>query len=85
MVPLKSDAGRSNTKVAKNARMGAAGRGRYLGMNLDNPTLGFSQIAQGMGLQAKKVEHPDELNGVLKSAFELGKPNLVEVCLDDEI
>lgn len=66
-------------KLNKHLVLGEKARGRYLGMDFNEPRINFCEIAQGMGVSGKRVERPEELRKVLTSAFESNKPNLVEV------
>jgi benzoylformate decarboxylase len=50
--------------------------------DFEAPRIDFCQLAQSMGVSAQKVERPDKLRDVLTSAFNLGKPNLVEVYVE---
>lgn len=66
----------------KTLLMGEKARGRYLGTCLDQPRNDFCKIAEGMGIQAQRVERPEQLQSVLRQAFSSEKPNLVEVYMD---
>jgi benzoylformate decarboxylase len=66
----------------KGLLMGEEARGRYLGTSLGRPQNDFCKIAEGMGLQAQRVEKPQELKAALQRAFSSLKPNLVEVYMD---
>jgi len=52
---------------------------RHHSLELDNPVLDFCRMAQGMGVNARRVTRPDELGKVLQEALESGKTELVEV------
>ena len=58
------------------------GKGANQCTDFEGPRIDFCLLAKSMGISAQKVESPDKLNGVLKSAFSSGKPNLVEVYLE---
>lgn len=47
--------------------------------DFEAPRIDFCQLAKSMGVSAQKVERPDKLRDVLNSAFDLDKPNVVEV------
>jgi len=70
-------------KVNKIRQMGEGVKGRFLGMDLDAPDIDFCQLAQSMGIQSQRVDHPDELQKVLTSAFNTDKPALIEVIVED--
>ncbi|MFC1942699.1 thiamine pyrophosphate-binding protein [Chloroflexota bacterium] len=53
------------------------------GMDLDEPSVNFSQLAQSMGVQGYRVERPDELGDTLKTAFDSNRPGLVEVYVEN--
>jgi len=46
------------------------------------PALDFVALAKGHGIDGCRVERPDALEGVLRSAFAAEKPILVEVVVD---
>ena len=69
-------------KLMKTLLMGERAKDRYLGMDLDEPRIDFCQLAQAMGVHGQKVERPEQLREALRSALELGKPALVEVCIE---
>ncbi len=60
-------------------KLGDYARNRTLGSELDNPRIDFCQVAQGLGVQGRRVERPDELKATLRWALESDKPALVEV------
>jgi benzoylformate decarboxylase len=59
--------------------MGEKGKGRYLGTDLSQPQNDFCKLAEGMGVRAQRVEKPAQLKPALQQAFDMDKPNLVEV------
>jgi thiamine pyrophosphate-dependent acetolactate synthase large subunit-like protein len=52
-------------------------------MELDEPILNFSMIAQSMGVKGESVKDPGDLGRVLKAAFDSGEPRLVEVFVEN--
>jgi len=62
--------------------MAEKAKGRYLGTSLGHPQNDFCKIAEGMGVQAQRVERPEQLGPALQQAFSVDKPNLVEVYMD---
>ncbi|MEO8652731.1 MAG: thiamine pyrophosphate-dependent enzyme [Ramlibacter sp.] len=56
---------------------------RFVAMDLRDPAIDFVGLAQGLGLSAVRVTDPAGLAAILKSAIASGKPNLVEVIVDD--
>ena len=56
---------------------------RFVAMDLRDPAIDFVGLAQGLGLSAVRVTDPARLAAILKSAIASGKPNLVEVIVDD--
>lgn len=69
-------------RIMKTLLMGKNVEGRNLGTDLNPPQNDFCKIAEGMGLSSQKIEKPDKLRGALHKAFNLDKPNLVEVAVD---
>ncbi len=66
-------------RIMKNHIFGEKAKGRYLGTDLCPPQNDFCQIAEGMGVQAQRIEKPEQLKSGLQKAFSLNKPNLIEV------
>jgi benzoylformate decarboxylase len=69
-------------KLMKTLLMGEKAKGRYLGMDLDEPRIDFCQLAQAMGVHGQKVERPERLREVLDSVLDSGKPAVVEVLIE---
>jgi thiamine pyrophosphate-dependent acetolactate synthase large subunit-like protein len=69
----------------KNLLMGEKAKGRYLGMDLNEPRIDFCQLAQAMGVHGQKVERPEQLREVLDSVLGLGKPAVVEVLIESAL
>lgn len=51
----------------------------YVGMDLDNPPIDYVSIAQGLGLQAALVEKAADVTDAVRTAFDSGKPWLLEL------
>lgn len=56
---------------------------RFVAMDLRDPAIDFVGVAQGLGLAAVRVTDPADLMAVLKKAIASGRPNLVEVIVED--
>lgn len=72
-------------RLGRIRQLGDYARNRTLGTELDNPRIDFCQVAQGLGVQGRKVAQPDELKATLRWALELDKPALVEVEVEATI
>ena len=57
---------------------------RYMGMDFPLRP-GFSEIARGMGVHARRVEDPVDVGPAVKEALDLGKPALLDVVIDGSI
>lgn len=68
-------------KVMKKKILGGEVDERHEGMELDKPMINFNLLARSMGVQGVRVERPEELGGVLKSALESDEARLVEVLV----
>lgn len=71
----------AQVKVMRKKILGGDVSERHEGMELDQPEVDFSLLAKSMGVKAQRVDHPDTLNNVLKSAFDANEPRLVEVLI----
>ena len=56
---------------------------RFVAMDIKDPAIDFVGVAQGLGLAAVRVTDPADLMAVLKKAIVRGRPNLVEVIVED--
>jgi benzoylformate decarboxylase len=80
-----SNASYCQVKLMKTLLMGEKAKGRYLGMDLDEPRIDFCQLAQAMGVHGQKIERPEQLRQVLDSVLGLGKPAVVEVLIESTL
>ena len=48
-------------------------------MDITDPPLDFAEIARGMGLGARCITQPDEIQPAFKEALSLNKPYMLEV------
>ncbi|OGA28567.1 MAG: benzoylformate decarboxylase [Betaproteobacteria bacterium RIFCSPLOWO2_02_FULL_65_24] len=55
----------------------------YTGMDLRDPAIDFVALAQSVGLNARRVTEPRDIEETLHAGFSSGAPNLVEVQVDD--
>src|SRR5512140_241498 len=56
---------------------------RFVAMDLRDPAIDFVGLAKGLGLNAVRVSEPSQLAAILQDAIASGKPNLVEVIVED--
>lgn len=56
---------------------------KFTGMDIREPDLDFVLLARSMGLEARRIEKPDEIAPVLREAFASGRPNLVDIRVAD--
>ena len=60
---------------------GEAGRNARRMLDLDNPELGFAKIAEGMGVESRRVTTCEELADALRAAFSRRGPYLIEAMV----
>ncbi len=53
--------------------------GKYVGMDLRNPEIDFAGLARSLGVEAYRVENPDEVSGRVRAALSGDKPVLLDV------
>jgi benzoylformate decarboxylase len=56
---------------------------RFIAMDLKDPSIDFVSLARGLGLAARCVTDPSELDSALREAIASGAPNLIEVIVAD--
>ena len=66
-------------RIIKERLVSMQGCDQFIGMDMNDPTIDFVQMAQSMGLKAHRVSDPQDLAGALRAAVASGGPNLIEV------
>jgi len=56
---------------------------KFTGMDLRDPDIDFTALAQSFGLSARRVTDPQDIAGALREGFASGKPNLIDVRVAD--
>lgn len=56
---------------------------RYVGTNIENPS--FAEVAEAMGADGVRVEHPDQIGDALKKAVKSDKHTVVELMVTREL
>ena len=56
---------------------------RYVGTNLDNPS--FAGIAEAMGADGIRVDHPDQVGDALTTATSSGRATVLEIMCTEEL
>jgi benzoylformate decarboxylase len=54
----------------------------YMHMDLGGPTMGFVDMAKGMGVAGTYVAKADDIKAAVAAAFKSGKPHLIEVEIE---
>lgn len=57
----------------------------YAHLDLAEPAMDFPAIAQGFGMQAARIEDPQDIAPAIRTAFESGQPWLLDVVVDGAI
>ena len=57
----------------------SAKTGFFIGSDLKEPDIEFCQLADGFGVWAKKIIHPEEIKPCLSEALALGKPAVLDL------
>ncbi len=63
---------------------GAAGRD-FVQMDMTDPELDFSKIAEAFGVKGVRVEHPDDVGDALREAQLSGEPRLIDAVIDGDV
>jgi benzoylformate decarboxylase len=54
----------------------------YMHMDLSSPTLGFVDLAKGMGVAGTHVTKAEDIQGAVAAAFHSGRPHLIEIEIE---
>ena len=67
---------------AYRARFDVKSNKPYMHMDLTGPTMGFVDLAKGMGVAGTYVSKADDIKAAIEAAFKSGKPHLVEIEIE---
>ncbi len=67
---------------AYRARFDVKSNKPYMHMDLTGPTMGFVDLAKGMGVAGTYVAKADDIKSAIEAAFKSGKPHLVEIEIE---
>ena len=67
---------------AYRARFDVKSNKPYMHMDLTGPTMGFVDLARGMGVAGTYVSKADDIKAAVEAAFKSGKPHLVEIEIE---
>lgn len=67
---------------AYRARFDVKSNKPYMHMDLNGPTMGFVDMAKGMGVAGSYVAKAEDIKAAVAAAFKSGKPHLVEIEIE---
>lgn len=67
---------------AYRARFDVKSNKPYMHMDLSGPTMGFVDMAKGMGVAGTYVAKSDDIKAAVAAAFKSGKPHLIEIEIE---
>ena len=67
---------------AYRARFDVKSNKPYMHMDLTGPTMGFVDMAKGMGIAGTHVAKADDIKGAVEAAFKSGKAHIVEIEIE---
>jgi len=67
---------------AYRARFDVKSNKPYMHMDLSGPTLGFVDLAKGMGVAGTHVTRAEDIQKAVAAAFKSGKPHLIEIEIE---
>ena len=67
---------------AYRARFDVKSNKPFMHMDLSGPTLGFVDLAKGMGVAGTHVTRAEDIQRVVAAAFKSGKPHLIEIEIE---
>ena len=56
---------------------------RFVGMDMRDPAIDFTGLAQSMGVPARRITDPQDFAPALREAMASGAPRLIEVMVAD--
>ena len=65
--------------MRSHAHYGSARTGRFIGMDLVDPTIDFLALAASLGVPARRIERAGDIAGAVEANIEAGGPSLIDV------
>jgi benzoylformate decarboxylase len=73
-------------KAGSNAfNLPAAGQGRYLGLDIDQPAIDYVGLAKSLGVDAARVEEPEAITEAVSASLAGDIPRLIEVPIQPRV
>jgi len=70
-------------RILKERLVSMRGTDRFVGMDLRDPAIDFTGLAQSMGVPARRIIDPQDFAPALREAMASGAPRLIEVMVAD--
>jgi benzoylformate decarboxylase len=70
-------------RILKERLVSMRGSDRFVGMDLRDPAIDFTGLAQSMGVPARRITDPQDFAPALREAMASGAPRLIEVMVAD--
>ncbi|HXZ50685.1 MAG TPA: thiamine pyrophosphate-dependent enzyme [Burkholderiales bacterium] len=70
-------------RILKERLVSMRGTDRFVGMDLRDPAIDFTGLAQSMGVPARRIADPQDFAPALREAMACGAPRLIEVMVAD--
>jgi benzoylformate decarboxylase len=70
-------------RILKERLISMRGTDRFVGMDLRDPEIDFTGLAQSMGVAARRIVEPQDFAPALREAMASGAPRLIEVMVAD--
>jgi benzoylformate decarboxylase len=70
-------------RILKERLVSMRGSDRFVGMDLRDPEIDFTGLAQSMGVAARRITDPQDFSPALREAMASGAPRLIEVMVAD--
>ena len=72
-------------RILKQRLLSFHGNDQFIGMDFEDPSIDFVQLARSLGVTAEKVTEPGEIDAALARALSNPGPNLIEVVVDGRV
>jgi benzoylformate decarboxylase len=72
-------------RIIKQRLLDFHGSKHFIGMDFSDPSIDFTAIARGFGVEAERIVDPGELANRLAAAFSSRGPKLLEVCVEGSL
>ncbi len=76
-------ANNASYRILKERVMPYQKEAKFIAMDMRDPRIDFVKLAESMGVRARRVTHPHDIDAALSEAYKIDSPTLVDITVQD--